>query len=88
MTDAKHPKRLASKFLGTAVLALALVGLHGSLWYFRPHLAAKISPLIHNSVVSTHGSSRKLLELNISVVSGQRVSATGELGHAREKVKS
>ena len=88
MTEAKHPKRLASKFLGTAVLALSLVGLHGSLWYFRPQLVGETSSLNHNSVVSTYGSSRKLLEFNISVVSGQKVSAMGELDHARKKVKS
>lgn len=85
MTEAKHPKRLASKFLGTAVLALSLVGLHGSLWYFRPQLVGETSSLNHNSVVSTYGSSRKLLEFNISVVSGQKVSAMGELDHARKK---
>ena len=58
---------VASKCFGTAVLALALVGLQRSLWYFRPQLAGKISPSNQNSVVSTYGSSRKLLQFNISL---------------------
>jgi len=58
------------------VLALSLLGLHGSLWYFRPQLEEKISPLSQDSVGNTHGNNRKLLEFNISVESYQRPSTS------------
>jgi len=65
------------------VLALSLVGLHGSLWYFRPQLEGKISPLSQNSVGNIRGSNRKLLGLNISE---QRLSTTAhEVGHAAKE---
>lgn len=69
---------IASKCFGTAVLALALVGLQRSLWYFRPQLAGKIPPSNQNSVVSTYGSNRKLLQFNFSL----HRNATSEFGNA------
>jgi len=58
------------------VLALSILGLHGSLWYFRPQLEEKTSPLSQDSVGNTHGNNRKLLEFNISVESYQRPSTS------------
>jgi len=80
MRGERDLRRHASKPFGTVVLALSLVGLHGSLWYFRPQLEGKISPLSQNSVGNIRGSNRKLLGLNISE---QRLSTTAhEVGHA------
>ncbi|KAL9980632.1 hypothetical protein ACROYT_G009241 [Oculina patagonica] len=70
----------SSKLAGTAVLTIALLSLQGALWYFRPQPAGKVPLLYRYSAVNSHGGNRKLLAVNFSMNSDQKLSS-GNIRH-------
>lgn len=66
-----------SRCIATTILLLALVGLRGLLRNFHLGSPVETSPSKSVGIVSYLHSSRKLLHLNFSVVSNQKLNLSG-----------